>query len=177
MPLAAPRTTLITNYLRPKTMKYTLDSLKAAYKFWDAYRTLKAQHPGWKLRHPSWAGILDAFNNPPIDPLSQALARIAELEAQLALKTLTPELQGCQRYWDALNATNDALATIDLTVAAMDGTYGTIAENLSRKSAELYQFSLQSQMVPALERQSQRLTKMSDDLGIRQGKRNQLSVI
>lgn len=154
---------------------FTKESLKAQFKFWDAYRHLKATYPTFKLRHPSWDGIVNAFNNPPIDPLSQALARIAELEAQLS-QTLTPDLQGCQRYWDALNATTDALTTMDLTVAAMDGAYGPIAQNLSRKSAELYQFSLQSQMVPALERQAQRLTKMSDDLGVRPGKRNQLSL-
>ena len=49
---------------------YSKDSLKLQFGcFWDAYRHLKAQFTGWKLSHPSWAGVVDAFNNPPPAPL------------------------------------------------------------------------------------------------------------
>ena len=94
---------------------YSKDSLKLQFGcFWDAYRHLKAQFTGWKLSHPSWAGVVDAFNNPPAT-VESLQARIAELEAQIAAQDI-----------EAAIAANGGM-TPELFQAIADGKFGKSA--------------------------------------------------
>jgi hypothetical protein len=121
---------------------FTLDDIKAKFKFWDAYRYLKAEYPGWKLRHPNWLAILDAFNNPPETELTRARKRIAELEAQLSEaqaskdQAAPTDVLGAAHFVSLLAQTeDDPMAAIQLINAAvqLDAPYGEITRILITK--------------------------------------------